>query len=116
MRRLWLLLALLLSLLPTPAAASERAPESGETHYVAAAGDHFGDELRAGTGFEILAQHGRGERASPRGACAGPEARTPLGAGPLSSAIHESAVPAPAGSAPLCERLPYHATAPPHRG
>ena len=116
MRKLWLLVALLFSLPPAPAVASERAPVSGETHYVTAPGDYFGDQVRAGVGFEIIVQQGRGERASPRAACAGREAGEPPGLRLLTSAIRESALPAPAGATPLCEHLPYHATAPPARG
>lgn len=116
MRKLWLLAALLLPLLPSPAAASEPAPASGGERYQVAPGHGFGDQVRAGTGFEILGQQGRGEARSPRAPLPAAGAPEPSRLRPHSSAVRGDALPAPEGSTPLCEHLPYDATAPPHRG
>lgn len=116
MRRLWLLVAALLSLLPAPAAAGERVPASRGEQYMGAAGHDLGDQVRGGIGFEIPTQQGRGDARSPRSICPDPEVPEALGFHPAPSSVRDEALPAPEGSTPLCEHLPYHATAPPHGG
>lgn len=117
MRRLWLLAALLSLLLPIPAAAqSACAPPSSQEQYASAPGQDVGDQLRAGTGFELHAAREESRGGAPRGyglPRAATGAPAPL---PATSAIRAGTRPAPAGATPLCEHLPYHATAPPLRG
>ncbi|HEV2148416.1 MAG TPA: hypothetical protein VGR37_13520 [Longimicrobiaceae bacterium] len=118
MHRLWLLAALLLALLPTPAAACERAPVPEKEHYVADPGHYAGDQFRAGSGVELVAprEQGRGPGRGPTGVLPDLEARDARSLRPASSPARDGALPAPDGCTPLCERLPYQATAPPHRG
>jgi hypothetical protein len=116
--RLWLVAALLLWLLPSPAAACERVPADGGARYEAASPPDAGDQVRAALGFEQLAvrEQGRARWKTPRDTP--PALRTRAFPEPahLPSFIRAGARPAPRGSAPLCERLPYRATAPPLRG
>lgn len=119
MRRLPLLAVLLLLLLPVPAAA-QSACDPGSTgeeeRYASAPTQDMGDQVRAGTGFELHTAREESRGGVPRGhgpprAASGIPALFPTG-----STIRGDARPAPEGATPLCEHLPYHATAPPHRG
>lgn len=117
MRRLWLLATLLSLLLPVPAAAqSACVPPSSQRQYASAPAQDVGDQVRAGTGFELhtAREESRGgglrSHGHPRATTG---ALTPLGP---ASAIRARTRPAPEGATPLCEHLPYHATAPPFRG
>jgi hypothetical protein len=120
--RLWIALLLALSLLPSSAAAGERAPveRPDEIH---SASDHYGrDVLRSTGGLEIvwrLQAHGHGcsGGCSHRGSGKGPAPQLFSGSEPL--LLHVRLLVGPGAAdvddsvVPLCERLPYHATAPP---
>lgn len=118
MRRLWILVALLLSLLPSPAAASECAPAPGEDRYRPAPWHDAGDQVRAGAGFELLTQReqGRGEGRGLRSVLPDPMSAGTFRLLPPPAPVRRDVLPPPEGSTPLCEHLPYHATAPPTRG
>ena len=118
MRALWLLAMLLFSLLPSPAAAGVRAPVPDLAHYEAAPHPGAGDQLRVAGGFEAVAarEQGRARWKNPRSAGLDPWAPSPSAVAPLRSVAHADGLPTPPGSTPLCERLPYQATAPPSRG
>lgn len=117
MRRLWLLTALLSLLLPVPAAASTCAPPSGDDQYASAPVQDVGEQVRAGLGFELHTAREEGRGGTLRGnghpdrvGTGSPDSLLPT------FAIRGPALPAAEGATPLCEHLPYHATAPPHRG
>lgn len=116
MRRLWLLLALLLFALPDVAAA-EPAPaqESRGEYFDAAPGHPVGDGIRGGSGVEILSTtDGRRQTGTRAGQPLGPgPAAAPPRFAPPALLSRDASLPSAEGSAPLCQRLPYHATAPP---
>lgn len=118
MRALWLLAAVLLPLLPSPAAACERVPPAAEAGYEAASPPHAGDQMRASAGFEMVAarEQGRLRSRSPRSVTPNPWAPALPEPAQAASARRPDGLPAPRGSTPVCERLSYHATAPPLRG
>lgn len=117
MRRLWLLAALLSLLLPVPAAASTCAPPSGDDQYASAPVQDVGDQVRAGLGFELHTAREENRSGSLRGNGQPDRGTAGFPAALLAaSAIRAPALPTPEGATPLCEHLPYHATAPPHRG
>lgn len=120
MARLWLALLLALSLLPSSAAASERAP-AGRPDEMHDATDHYGrDVLRSSGGLEIVGRlqaHGHGCSCSHRGSGEGPAPQILSGSELLLPHLRLLVGPGvedtDASVVPLCERLPYHATAPP---
>lgn len=115
MSRLWIMLALALSLWPSAAAASPGAPDPGGDVLTPASSRYADGVLRPAGGLELLLT-GPG-REDDRLDGSGGSADRLRGRDRVPSRVRllrrapsaEAANPA----TPLCERLPYHATAPP---
>ncbi len=110
--RFWLALLLVLSLWPVPAGARE--PASGHSQLLPAT-DYETAAARAAGGFELL------RKLNEKDARNGPRSPSSLLLRAASAASRPSAddlarpggLPSPGAARPLCERLPYDATAPP---
>lgn len=121
MSRLWPVLLVLLSLWPSPAAASGRAPEHRNGGVLRRAGLEYAHQVvRSTGGLELLQSV---EARLPRGAngsSAGTHGPFLLSgheriAARVRLLVRETSDQAAHAWTPLCERLPYYATAPPAR-
>lgn len=115
MHRLFLALLLLLALRPSPAAAGGGAGAPERARYLSTAPHQSHEIVRASTLFEVLTGVWRGRPDVAPESCKG---RTLAPAPPfrLAAVLRLSAadLPRPGPGTPrTCERLPYHATAPP---
>ena len=122
--RFWLVVLLALSLWPSPAAASTGVPEGEPDRITGTDADYGNHVFRSPAGLEVV---GRFESGALRTARGSTQHRSESGSGPsphvfsgselMLAQVRRLAGPsAETGddlAVPLCERLPYFATAPP---